>query len=781
MSVILKNNTEGFLATAISASDTGLVLQSGNGANFPNPVSPDYFYVTLVSSGGTQEVVRVTARSGDSMTVLRGQDGTTAQSFAAGSRLEMRVNAQSVIDTVYGITNYQGGSDTNPVTRLDGSALQAGDFYFNTVADEVRFFNGTAWQSLTTGSIDVQNFAGNGATTNFTLSVAPTGEDNTQVYVNGVYQQKDTYSISGTTLIFSVAPPVASTIEVVTLEAIAIGQTSSDLVTYQPAGVSAVPTTVREKLRETVSVKDFGAVGDGVTDDTAAIQAALDSGAGQVTFPDGTYLISAQIEPESNQTLLGTGGTLTMVNGTFDQGVYVDTKPNVRIDGLRIIGASGGNSFDQAILVVGSTNVTIENCLIQDIGNEAASPNEYGHGIEIDGSSVNVKIINNTIKNIKGFGQFRGDGITVRSSFNTLIQGNTIDTNRRMQIAVIDDAIDVKIISNHLLNGYLAGIDIEPNSVNTTGEITIQGNTIRNFGIKPGATIGAQFYGIDLHSNEFDNISVVGNIISAENAQAISCIHGQNIAKFATISGNVLWCNGYADGMTLNAGNGFKNLVISGNIIREFAAYGIIGDKNGTVVVDSNILESAQATAAGGIRLITGTVDSTYATITGNNVKIDSAVIGAGIFLQGLNGLVVEDNTVTVSSGNGIEVYSNIANMIGAVVSNNFVIDTNTGVDAYKVYSAGVGAIINCVFGGNAQTGFTNHLTTSGAVTFARSINPAGFAMNAANLIWLTGANSPEGVVTADVGSLYTRTNGGAGTTLYVKESGTGNTGWVAK
>jgi hypothetical protein len=45
----------------------------------------------------------------------------------------------------------------------------------------------------------------------------------------------------------------------------------------------------------------------------------------------------------------------------------------------------------------------------------------------------------------------------------------------------------------------------------------------------------------------------------------------------------------------------------------------------------------------------------------------------------------------------------------------------------------------------------------------------------------LTGSGSPEGVVTAVVGKLYTRTDGGAGTTLYVKESGTGNTGWVAK
>ena len=43
------------------------------------------------------------------------------------------------------------------------------------------------------------------------------------------------------------------------------------------------------------------------------------------------------------------------------------------------------------------------------------------------------------------------------------------------------------------------------------------------------------------------------------------------------------------------------------------------------------------------------------------------------------------------------------------------------------------------------------------------------------------GTGTPEGVVTATVGSLFARTNGGTGTTLYVKETGTGNTGWVAK
>lgn len=46
---------------------------------------------------------------------------------------------------------------------------------------------------------------------------------------------------------------------------------------------------------------------------------------------------------------------------------------------------------------------------------------------------------------------------------------------------------------------------------------------------------------------------------------------------------------------------------------------------------------------------------------------------------------------------------------------------------------------------------------------------------------WRWGTGSPEGVVTAPVGTAYLREDGGAATTLYVKETGTGNTGWVAK
>lgn len=60
----------------------------------------------------------------------------------------------------------------------------------------------------------LDNFTGDGTTVDFTLTAAPSDENNSQVYINGVYQQKNTYSLAGVTLTFSAAPPLTSTIEV---------------------------------------------------------------------------------------------------------------------------------------------------------------------------------------------------------------------------------------------------------------------------------------------------------------------------------------------------------------------------------------------------------------------------------------------------------------------------------------------------------------------------------------------------------------------------------------
>jgi hypothetical protein len=60
----------------------------------------------------------------------------------------------------------------------------------------------------------VENFTGTGSQVNFTLASSPISENNTQIYINGVYQQKNTYSVAGSVIMFSEAPPFTSTIEV---------------------------------------------------------------------------------------------------------------------------------------------------------------------------------------------------------------------------------------------------------------------------------------------------------------------------------------------------------------------------------------------------------------------------------------------------------------------------------------------------------------------------------------------------------------------------------------
>jgi hypothetical protein len=100
-----------------------------------------------------------------------------------------------------------------------------------------------------------------------------------------------------------------------------IGQ-GSDLVAFKPPLEGAVATTVTEKLAEFVSVKDFGAVGDGSADDTAAIQAALDTGK-NVLIPDGIFLLSGNLTPQSNQRIFGTGpNSVLKLNGAVASGVF---------------------------------------------------------------------------------------------------------------------------------------------------------------------------------------------------------------------------------------------------------------------------------------------------------------------------------------------------------------------------------------------------------------------------------------------------------------------------
>lgn len=117
MGLKLKNDAISRLASGISSSDTSIVLTPGTGTLFPALSSGDYFPATLIKEDGSREIVRVTGRSLDVLTVVRAQEGTEAQTFNANDKIELRLTAGTLTDpsgpSAASITN--AGTKATPV------------------------------------------------------------------------------------------------------------------------------------------------------------------------------------------------------------------------------------------------------------------------------------------------------------------------------------------------------------------------------------------------------------------------------------------------------------------------------------------------------------------------------------------------------------------------------------------------------------------------------------------------------------------------------------------
>lgn len=238
--------------------------------------------------------------------------------------------------------------------------------------------------------------------------------------------------------------------------------TGSAHVGFIQSNANAVARTIQSKLRDFVSVKDFGAVGDGITDDTAAIQAAIDADLGNVLFPAGIYRTTAPITmTEVTVSLYGEGKR-------FNIGVASE----ILIDHAGI-----------GILIADKAHIGV---FLQDLRfNRAAAYLTQGANISLDGNGPSpsevVSHINMLRVHIQG------------GAYALLLRG------------VIFGAFDYVTI-NSSLNGVIfngAGSTFPANNVISFSQLSISGATTAAITFQGDAGRNIMFFNCDIESSNY--------------------------------------------------------------------------------------------------------------------------------------------------------------------------------------------------------------------------------------------------------------------------------------
>lgn len=303
----LANNAASKLSANVSNSGTSISVTPGEGSKFPSLTGSQYFMATMVRSDGSTEIVKVTARSTDAMTIARAAEPVggvaTAFSFSAGDKFEARLTAGelageldrldslAIISPINKSANYTvTEADVTSLIRCNSGAggvtitlpaistlVQDFDIIISKVTSDANVvavnrsssdtINGAAvynltaqwqsvwliadrstntWTAINSGSgvvnAVVDPFTGAGSAGPFTLSAYPGSVNNIAVFVGGVYQQKSTLTLVGTSLTLGSAVTTGVAIEACYTTALPIGTPSDGAVSTAKLADGAVST-----------------------------------------------------------------------------------------------------------------------------------------------------------------------------------------------------------------------------------------------------------------------------------------------------------------------------------------------------------------------------------------------------------------------------------------------------------------------------------------------------------------------------------------------------------
>lgn len=289
-----------------------------------------------------------------------------------------------------------------------------------------------------------------------------------------------------------------------------------------------VPPT-RSRGSKVISVKDYGAVGNGSHDDTSAIQAAINalpSTGGTVTIPDGTYLIDTTryINLRSNMLLkLSSGAILKAKTSSVRRAyiLYVNGKSNVEIAGGQLIGERDTHRYTS-----GTTD-------------------EWNHGIQI------VRSQHVTVRDLR-VAKCTGDGVCIGGGASDIVIDNIVSTGNRRQGLSITQCHNIKVYDSEFSyskgTSPECGIDIEPDPGSTCSDIHIENCRLNN---------NAK-YGLNIWAN-VSSVAVVKNVMEHNGSLGMST-HG---CSGISVTGNTVRYNS-ATGIVFNSGS--RNVTHSGNL-----------------------------------------------------------------------------------------------------------------------------------------------------------------------------------------------------------------------
>ncbi|CAH9016435.1 conserved hypothetical protein [Vibrio phage 468E53-1] len=216
---------------------------------------------------------------------------------------------------------------------------------------------------------------GDGVTTVFpTVVTSQHPTSSYSVNLDGVTQRPQTDYTADTNgnVVFAEAPEVGVDIDITVFEPVNL-QEAADLSQVTATG-STTPRTLADRFADMLSVKDFGAIGDGVTDDTAALQSALSAGK-PLRLPAGDYRVSSQILLHTGSRLIGEGRDRTSITASGGSGTtMIATNGNIVDAGIEGVTLDANFYFESCAYLSNMSNCHFENIRVrnpvkQDVNN----------------------------------------------------------------------------------------------------------------------------------------------------------------------------------------------------------------------------------------------------------------------------------------------------------------------------------------------------------------------------------------------------------------------------